>query len=113
MPRQSFLQTLRIHGRRLALQVELQVEVLKVDKVGVHDNFFDLGGHSLLAMRVYNAIRPKYSTVNLSDLFKYPSIEQLGNHIDIRYGVCSTHAANTYEPLTLIKDGTQNQSPVF
>lgn len=27
-------------------------EVLKVDRVGLHDNFFDLGGHSLLSLRV-------------------------------------------------------------
>src|SRR5262249_31932918 len=25
-------------------------QVLKVDRVGVHDNFFDIGGHSLLAI---------------------------------------------------------------
>ena len=29
-------------------------EVLGVEKVGVHDNFFDLGGHSLVAVRLAN-----------------------------------------------------------
>jgi acyl carrier protein len=27
-------------------------DVLGVDLIGVHDNFFDVGGHSLLSMRV-------------------------------------------------------------
>lgn len=34
-------------------------EVLGVERVGIHDNFFDLGGHSLLSMQVIAMIRDR------------------------------------------------------
>ncbi|NEQ28250.1 MAG: non-ribosomal peptide synthetase, partial [Microcoleus sp. SIO2G3] len=36
---------------------KLWQEVLHLDKVGIHDNFFDLGGHSLLMVQVNNKLR--------------------------------------------------------
>jgi aryl carrier-like protein len=36
---------------------KLWQEVLHLDKVGIHDNFFDLGGHSLLMLQVNNKLR--------------------------------------------------------
>lgn len=32
-------------------------EVLKLDRVGIHDNFFEIGGHSLLATRIISRVK--------------------------------------------------------
>jgi amino acid adenylation domain-containing protein len=56
--------------------------VLKFDRVGVHDNFFDLGGHSLLAARVFSDLRKKFKVqLGLSDLFRAPTIAELADLI--------------------------------
>jgi acyl-coenzyme A synthetase/AMP-(fatty) acid ligase/acyl carrier protein len=50
-------------------------EVLKLERISVHDNFFDLGGHSLLAIQILERIR-KECNVNLPihELFGMPTI---------------------------------------
>jgi acyl carrier protein len=53
-------------------------EVLGLDKVGVHDKFFDLGGHSLLAIQVRSKLQARLGReIALIDLFKYPSVAAL------------------------------------
>jgi len=57
-------------------------EVLKLDKVGIHDNFFQLGGHSLLAMQVISRIRNSFSVeVPLRDVFECPTIALLAQRV--------------------------------
>jgi thioesterase domain-containing protein/acyl carrier protein len=52
-------------------------EILKVDRVGIHDNFFDLGGHSLLAVRVINEVEKAFGrTHRISALFQAPTVGQ-------------------------------------
>ena len=53
-------------------------EVLKVDKPGIKDNFFDLGGHSLLATQIISRVRETFHVdVPVRNLFEAPTIENL------------------------------------
>lgn len=52
--------------------------VLQLERVGVHDNFFDLGGHSLLAVRVVVEIDRLCKTrLPLATLLRAPTIAEL------------------------------------
>ena len=65
------------------LLAEIWQDVLHLERVGVHDNFFDLGGHSLLMAKVHNRLVEVVSRrVTMIDLFQYPTIASLARHLD-------------------------------
>jgi acyl carrier protein len=56
-------------------------DVLHVEMVGLHDNFFDLGGHSLLLVRIHSKLQDVFRTnISIIDMFKYPTIHALTTH---------------------------------
>ncbi|WP_143230278.1 non-ribosomal peptide synthetase, partial [Actinosynnema sp. ALI-1.44] len=53
-------------------------DILEIDRVGVHDNFFALGGHSLLATRITHQLQNQlHTTIPLHLLFQHPTIAEL------------------------------------
>ncbi|MEW6742820.1 MAG: amino acid adenylation domain-containing protein [Planctomycetota bacterium] len=58
-------------------------EVLRVEKVGANDNFFDLGGHSFLLMQVHNRMRETLSCeLSLVEMFEHPTVSSLAAHLN-------------------------------
>ena len=56
-------------------------EVLKLDRVGRSDNFFDLGGHSLLAMTVIERMRREGMSADVGALFTTPTLMALAEAV--------------------------------
>jgi amino acid adenylation domain-containing protein len=61
-----------------AALVAIWREVLGVEKVGIHDSFFDLGGHSLKATQVVSRVREALGTaIPIRAIFEAPTVAEL------------------------------------
>lgn len=67
---------------------DVWAQVLKLERVGTQDNFFDLGGDSIRSIQVKALAEERGLNFSLSQLFRYQTISQLareigaGNEID-------------------------------
>jgi acyl carrier protein len=60
-------------------------EVLRRERVGVRDSFFDLGGHSLLVMRLLAAVQATFNQeTSIRTVFSMPTLEAIAGEIDRR-----------------------------
>ncbi|HEU0055127.1 MAG TPA: amino acid adenylation domain-containing protein, partial [Longimicrobium sp.] len=75
-------------------------EVLDVERVGVHDDFFDLGGHSLRGTQLVTRIRGVFGAeVPLRALFETPTIAGLARRVDEARGVETAAGADPVLPV--------------
>jgi len=67
-----------------ALIVKIWQEVLRVERVGTHDNFFsDLGGHSLLMIQVATKVQETLNRkVSIVEMFQFATVHSLVNHLN-------------------------------
>ena len=85
---------------------QVWLEVLRLDHIGVHDNFFDVGGHSLLLAAVQTKLANVFNRkIESVDLYQYPTISALASHLsdqDVRQ-----------RPLTQIGERARKQKEVL
>jgi len=88
-------------------QMEQQIaklwqEVLHIDRVGIHDNFFDLGGHSLLMLKVNHKLRAILQRdISVVTMFQNPTIYSLAHYLSQ-----TTEEESIFEPM---RDRIQKQ----
>ncbi|MCA2703661.1 MAG: amino acid adenylation domain-containing protein [Microcystis sp. M038S2] len=62
--------------------VQIWTEILKVEQVGIYDNFFEIGGHSLLATQLVSRIRSLFKIeLPLRSLFGAATVAELAHLI--------------------------------
>ena len=78
---------------------EIWANVLGVERVGIHDDFFNLGGHSLIAMQVVSRIIESMQVqLPIDALFNAPSVAALAESLERSRD--SEQEAPTITPIT-------------
>lgn len=58
-------------------------QLLRVERVGIADNFFHLGGHSLLAAQMINTLRQRYAVeLPLRRFMESPTVNSIAAHVE-------------------------------
>jgi acyl carrier protein len=64
----------------------LFAEVLRVERVGIADNFFSLGGNSLTAVKLIARVRTEFGVkLPLWVVFQFASVTDLACQLDTRF----------------------------
>ncbi|WP_312654284.1 non-ribosomal peptide synthetase [Aminipila sp.] len=63
------------------IMVSVWEEVLKIDKIGVTDNYFSLGGDSIKAIQIISKLNQKGMDINVKDILTYQTISGLCSQI--------------------------------
>jgi acyl carrier protein len=88
--------------------VGIWTTVLGIERIGVHDNFFDLGGHSLMAVQVISRLRHVLQVeMPLYVLFDAPTVAGLALYIE-----ASRQAQQDVQVLPIVPRPRQGATPL-
>jgi len=71
--------------------VELWQRILRIETVGLDDNFFDLGGDSLTIVAIHSNLQKALGIeIPVTDLFEFTTIRALARHLQSQDGAANT-----------------------
>jgi acyl carrier protein len=89
-------------------QARIWTEVLRVEEIGIDDNFFDLGGHSLAVMQLMSRLRLSFGVeVKLSDFFADATIRATSEKIEA--ALMAQASASELDELLNMLEGIDNE----
>ncbi|WP_338581897.1 amino acid adenylation domain-containing protein [Pseudomonas sp. MAG733B] len=103
-------------GETETILAALWSELLGVEQVGRHDNFFALGGHSLMAIQLMQKIRSYGLECSLSDIFEHPRMTSLAFEIaqsplpNRHVGAITVRSGGTESPVFFVPSGLADYS---
>ncbi|MBF0101539.1 MAG: amino acid adenylation domain-containing protein [Desulfobacterales bacterium] len=72
-------------------------------KIGIHDNYFASGGDSIKAIQIVSRLREKNYKIDVIDLFRYPTIDQLTDKLILSERITDQRDVFGEVPLTAIQ----------
>ncbi|WP_194535968.1 phosphopantetheine-binding protein, partial [Streptomyces atratus] len=84
-------------------------DILGVDRIGRHDNFFDLGGDSIRSIQILGRARDNGLTFHLQDLFHHPTLADLATTTTTTQP--TTTPPTTTQPFSLLTPHDRNHLP--
>lgn len=79
--------------------VDIWVQVLDVEQIGIHDNFFALGGDSIRSIQVLSKAKERGLSLSLQQIFQHQTIHQLAQELTTAISVAIAEQA---QPFNLI-----------
>lgn len=76
--------------------VEVWQQTLSLQKVGIHDHFFELGGSSVQLVSTRHKIKQQLNMdIDVASLFRYSTIDSLAEHLQSQQGQTASQTADS------------------
>lgn len=92
-----------------SLLAEIWEDVLQIDRVGIHDNFFDLGGDSIKSIQIQVKAQQVAMDFSVQQLFRYNTISDLAQSLSNGNG--ARPLRRKIEPFSLISEEDRSLLP--
>lgn len=81
-------------------------ELFQIDRVGIHDNFFDLGGDSVMALKLLSALEMHFKVqLPLAEAMNAPTVAQQANSV-VEYAETSAEKREATPLVTFRREGS-------